>query len=59
MANISKCLSLRNAQECAISGGTTFTVAFQPKESSLSAHIEKPPMISTEDHPPVNLILQL
>jgi len=31
--------SLRNAQACATSGGTTFTVAFQPKKTSPSAHI--------------------
>jgi len=37
--DISKCPHVRNAKECAASGGTTFTVAFQPKETSPSAHI--------------------
>ena len=37
--DISKCPHVRNAKECATSGGTTFTVAFQPKKTSPSAHI--------------------
>jgi len=37
--DISKCPHVRNAKECATSGGTTFTVAFQPKQTSPSAHI--------------------
>ena len=37
--DISKCPHVKNAEECAASGGTTFTVAFQPKKASLSAHI--------------------
>jgi len=37
--DISKCPHVRNGKECAASGGTTFTVAFQPKEISPSAHI--------------------
>jgi PAS domain S-box-containing protein len=37
--DISNCPHVRNAKECAASGGTTFTVAFQPKETSPSAHI--------------------
>jgi signal transduction histidine kinase len=37
--DISRCLHVRNAKECAASGGTTFTVAFQPKKASQPAHI--------------------
>jgi PAS domain S-box-containing protein len=37
--NISKCPHVKNAKECALSGGTTFTVAFQPREGSRPAHI--------------------
>jgi PAS domain S-box-containing protein len=37
--DISKCPHVKNAKECAASGGTTFTLAFQPKKTSPSAHI--------------------
>ena len=37
--DISKCPHVKNARECAASGGTTFTVAFQPKEVGAPAHI--------------------
>jgi PAS domain S-box-containing protein len=37
--DISRCPHVRNAKECAASGGTTFTVAFQAKEASPPAHI--------------------
>ena len=37
--DISRCFHVRNAKECAASGGTTFTVAFQPKKASQPAHI--------------------
>jgi PAS domain S-box-containing protein len=37
--DISKCPHVRNSKECAASGGTTFTVVFQPKKASPSAHI--------------------
>ncbi len=37
--DISRCPHVRNAKECATSGGTTFTVAFQPKKASQPAHI--------------------
>jgi PAS domain S-box-containing protein len=37
--NISKCPHVKNARECAASGGTTFTVAFQPREARRPAHI--------------------
>jgi PAS domain S-box-containing protein len=36
---ISKCPRVENAKECASSGGTTFTVAFEPKQAILQAHI--------------------
>ncbi|NWG03651.1 MAG: PAS domain-containing sensor histidine kinase [Syntrophaceae bacterium] len=36
---ISKCSHVRNAKECAASGGTTFTLAFQPKKTNPLAHI--------------------
>jgi PAS domain S-box-containing protein len=37
--DISKCPHVENAKECADSGGTTFTVAFQPKKVSQPGHI--------------------
>jgi PAS domain S-box-containing protein len=37
--DISKCSHVENAKECVDSGGTTFTVAFQPKKASQPAHI--------------------
>lgn len=37
--DISRCPHARDAKECAASGGTTFTVAFQPKKLSPSALI--------------------
>jgi signal transduction histidine kinase len=37
--DISRCPHVRNAKQCAASGGTTFTVAFQPKKASQPAHI--------------------
>jgi signal transduction histidine kinase len=37
--DISKCPHVENANECAASGGTTFTVAFQPKKVSQPGHI--------------------
>jgi PAS domain S-box-containing protein len=37
--DIFKCPHVRNAKECAASGGTTFTVAFQPIKASPLAHI--------------------
>jgi PAS domain S-box-containing protein len=37
--DISKCTYVENAKECAASGGTTFTVAFQPKKAIPPAHI--------------------
>lgn len=37
--DISKCPHVRNEKECAASGGTTFTLAFQPKKMSPSAYI--------------------
>jgi PAS domain S-box-containing protein len=37
--DISRCPHVGNAKECASSGGTTFTVAFQPKKTSQPAHI--------------------
>jgi PAS domain S-box-containing protein len=37
--DISRCPHVRNVKECAASGGTTFTVAFQPKKASQPAHI--------------------
>ena len=37
--DISRCPHVGNAKECAASGGTTFTVAFQPKKASQPAHI--------------------
>ena len=37
--DISKCPHVRDAKECAASGGTTLTVAFQPKKANPSAHI--------------------
>ncbi len=37
--DISRCPHVREAKECTASGGTTFTVAFQPKKSSPSALI--------------------
>jgi signal transduction histidine kinase len=37
--DISQCPHVENAKECAASGGTTFTVAFQPKKASQPAHI--------------------
>jgi signal transduction histidine kinase len=37
--DISKCPHVENAKECAESGGTTFTVAFQPKKASQPGHI--------------------
>jgi signal transduction histidine kinase len=37
--DISRCPHVRNAKECAASGGTTFTVAFQPKKARQPAHI--------------------
>ena len=37
--DISRCPHVRNAEECAASGGTTFTVAFPPKQASQPAHI--------------------
>jgi PAS domain S-box-containing protein len=37
--DISKCPHVENANECADSGGTTFTVAFQPKKASQPGHI--------------------
>jgi len=37
--DISKCPHVKNARECADSGGTTFTVAFQPKKASQPGHI--------------------
>jgi PAS domain S-box-containing protein len=37
--DISKCPHVKNAKECADSGGTTFTVAFQPKKASQPGHI--------------------
>ncbi len=37
--DISQCLHVKNAEQCAASGGTTFTVAFQPKKVSQPAHI--------------------
>ena len=37
--DISKCPHVENANECAASGGTTFTVAFQPKKASQPGHI--------------------
>jgi len=37
--DISRCRHVGSAKECAASGGTTFTVAFQPKKASQPAHI--------------------
>jgi len=37
--DISRCPHVRNAEECAASGGTTFTIAFPPKQPSQPAHI--------------------
>jgi PAS domain S-box-containing protein len=37
--DISKCPHVENAKECADSGGTTFTVAFQPRKASQPGHI--------------------
>jgi len=37
--DISKCPHVESAKECADSGGTTFTVAFQPKKVSQPGHI--------------------
>ncbi len=37
--DISQCPHVRSAEECAGSGGTTFTVAFHPKKVSQPAHI--------------------
>jgi PAS domain S-box-containing protein len=37
--DISRCPHVRNTKECAASGGTTFTVAFQPKEVTPPPHI--------------------
>jgi signal transduction histidine kinase len=37
--DISRCRHVANAKECADSGGTTFTVAFQPKKVSQPGHI--------------------
>ena len=37
--DISRCPHVRNAEKCAASGGTTFTVAFPPKQTSQPAHI--------------------
>jgi PAS domain S-box-containing protein len=37
--DISQCPHVGNAKECAASGGTTFTVAFQPKKASQPAYI--------------------
>jgi signal transduction histidine kinase len=37
--DISRCPHVRNAKECAASGGTTFTVAFQPQKTSQPGHI--------------------
>ena len=37
--DISKCPHVENAKACADSGGTTFTVAFQPKKTSQPGHI--------------------
>ena len=37
--DITKCPHVRNAKECTASGGTTFTIAFQPKKASPPAHI--------------------
>jgi PAS domain S-box-containing protein len=37
--DISRCSHVRNAEECADSGGTTFTVAFPAKQANQPAHI--------------------
>jgi hypothetical protein len=37
--DISKCPHVANEKECTDSGGTTFTVAFQPKKVSQPGHI--------------------
>jgi len=37
--DISQCPHVKNEKECAASGGTTFTVAFQSKKASHPAHI--------------------
>jgi PAS domain S-box-containing protein len=37
--DISRCLHVENAKECAVSGGTTFTVAFEPKKASHPSYI--------------------
>ena len=37
--DISRCPHVRNSEECAASGGTTFTVAFPPKQVTQPAHI--------------------
>jgi PAS domain S-box-containing protein len=37
--DISRCPHVENAKECAASGGTTFTVAFEPQQASQPAHI--------------------
>jgi signal transduction histidine kinase len=37
--DISRCPHVGSTKECAASGGTTFTVAFQPKKASQPAHI--------------------
>jgi signal transduction histidine kinase len=37
--DISRCPHVGNAKECAASGGTTFTVAFEPQQASQPAHI--------------------
>ena len=37
--DISRCPHVGSAKECAASGGTTFTVVFQPKKASQPAHI--------------------
>jgi signal transduction histidine kinase len=37
--DISRCPHVSNAEECAASGGTTFTVAFPAKQASQPAHI--------------------
>ncbi len=37
--DISQCPHVKNSEECAASGGTTFTVAFPPKQPDQPAHI--------------------
>ena len=39
LGDISRCPHVRSAEECAASGGTTFTVAFPAKQPSQPAHI--------------------